>query len=163
MYFGHGLQVTRLLYDEQLSLFGMIEGDEGGDDFSIYTAYEFLSVFPYFTNNLNLFYSIDSTKIIVNYGENSIWDLTEAFTDTVALAHGVDFVTGFYFDSGEWSAWRDGQRWRHSSVAVQSGDNWGILDIDGNVVAPFVFEHAIAIDDSTAFVFGNPQTVHYGT
>ena len=149
---GGGFGVTQLLYDEALGLFGEYYGDESGDELSWHTASEFLSTFPYFANNLNLFYGIDSTKIIVTYGENPMWNIVEALTGSIALAHGTDFVTGFYFEDGEWSDWRDGQRWNHTAVAVRQGGNWGIIDINGNVVAPFIFEHAITIDSYTAFV-----------
>jgi hypothetical protein len=31
-------------------------------------------------------------------------------------------------------------------------DKWGIMNNKGEIVVPFAFEHALSIDDSTAFV-----------
>ena len=149
---GHGVDETQLLYDGVLGMFGVHRFNESFQELSFHTPEEFLLIFPYFENNLNLIHDIDSVKIIYEAYANHVWVLCEAFTGKVALAHGTDFVTGFYFEDGEWNDWRNGQRWYHTSVAVRQGDNWGIIDINGNIVAPFIFEHAITIDSYTAFV-----------
>ena len=149
---GHGIDVTQLLYDGVLGLFGVHHYNESFQELSFYTADEFLLRFPHFANSLNLLHGIDSTKIVYEAYANHVWVLCKALTGFVALAYGAEFVTGFYFDSGEWSEWGRGERLQYTSVAIEQGGNWGIIDKNGSIVAPFIFEHAITIDNYTAFV-----------
>ena len=96
----------------------------------------------------------------------TLYDLSEALTGKTALAIGLDFVTGFEFDGGEWHPFSydyildpqtqmvigvDSHKRSDNRIAVQQGDFWGIVDRAGNKIAPFVFEHAITIGNGTAF------------
>ena len=162
---GHGGWIQQLLYDEDLNLFGIMHGFIGLD-LHLLTANEFLSAFPQFAGSLNLFYGIVSTKVIRTDDPNGPpnYDLSQALTGRAALAVGTGFVTGFDFDGGEWHpvgneiVYLGSQNFeRHpynrdySIIAVRQGENWGIVDSTGNTIVPFVLEHAIVIDNYTAF------------
>ena len=149
---GHGHAAIRLLHDEALGLFGEFRSSESGMDLRLLTENEFLSIFPFRADSLNLFYGIDSTRITSeNFEWGTDYDLSEAYTGRLALAVGTGFVTEFAFDAGEWSEWGFTARSFRSMVAVRQNGKWGIVDFNGNIVVPFVLEHSIVIDDYTAF------------
>jgi len=147
---GHGGVFARLLHDEELSLFGIESGANGGSSLSFgYTWQEFLQEYPQFASTLNLFYGVDSARIIVDEEEDGwgYYNLSEASRGKYALAFGVDFLTEYIFDGGE----ELGGRRVNSIIAVRQDERWGIFDTGGEMIMPFMFEHAITIDDSTAF------------
>ena len=89
----------------------------------------------------------DSTK--VKEIEEPDWgthDLQEASTYKYAVSLGTEMLSEFIYDGGEMS-------WRlfNDVIAVELDNRWGIIDINGNIVIPFEFEHAISIDNETAF------------
>ena len=163
---GHGGVITRLLYDETLGLFGLLHGHIGLE-LDFFAEAEFLATYPQLTDTLNMFYKVDSTRITYTNGVElpRYYDLSEALTGKVAVAVGTDFVTGFDFDQGEWHPWQPAPRGLYDAdgfairsvpstsrvMAVRQGEHWGVIDSGGNVLAPFVFEHTITIDDYAAF------------
>lgn len=153
----HGVSWTYFLYDEQNDIFGAYISSDGDPSFKFYTKAEFESEFSDRMNNVNPFFSIDSTKFVqlthtyidtdgeeIPYYEYVVED--GGFTGNAAIAYGIDFVSDFIYD--------DTEIWRrfNNIIAVSVDDKWGILNDRGEVVAPFIFDHAISIDDSTAFV-----------
>ena len=178
-YMGHGGSSYTLLYDEALRLFGAFSTFEGEHDLQLLAKDEFLSALwlPFdseLIDTLNLIYGIDSTKIITTHEDEwgPFFDLSKAYTGNAALAVGLDFVTGFEFDGGEWHPLSiyyildpitqyvtevGSHKRSYNVVAVQQDDKWGIVDRHGNTVIPFVFEHAITIDNDTAFAKYNER------
>ena len=173
IYQGHGGSSYTILYDEALRLFGAFSTFEGEHDLQLLDKDAFLSTLwiPYeseLSGSLNLIYGIDSAKIMSTYEDEwgSHYDLSHALTGKAALAIGLDFVTGFEFDDGEWHPFSyeyildpetlmviDVYPHKRSDkiIAVQQGDYWGIVNRAGNKVIPFVFEHIITIGNDTAF------------
>jgi len=105
-------------------------------------------------NSANVFYGIDFSKIRTRVvyddyygGEATLYDFTGAYTGKVAVANGVRFVTDFIYDATEQLR----EFVRNDIVAVKKDGKWGIVNKYGNIVAPFVFDHAISIDNDTAF------------
>jgi len=54
-----------------------------------------------------------------------------------------ELVTDFDYD--------DASRIARGYVAVKKGEQWGLLDYDGNEILPFMFEHIEGIDEETVF------------
>jgi len=157
---GHGGRPEMLLYDESLNLFGLLTGYWWGE-LNFLPENEFTANAPQFADSLNLFHSVDTTRVTYINGVDGprSYDISQALIGRKAIAVGTDFVTGFDFDSGEWHPNRSGTDGFvgynyysfHSIVAVRQGNNWGIFDSAGNTLVPFVLEHAITIDNHTAF------------
>jgi len=148
-YSGHRRHVMDVLYDEALGLFGVHHWSSTHSNAEFFSGDELLSIYPFLASSVNLIRGVDSTRIVIEDIEGliSLYDLSEAYTGKYAISIGVDFVTGFVFDDGE--ALTESRS--NNIIAVQRDDYWGIIDRDGNTVVPFVLEHAITIDDYTAF------------
>jgi len=151
---GHGVGSTVFLYDAREDLFGSHHRSETDSTFKFYSKEEFEAEYNFSMNNVNHFSGIDSTKvkqvpIYAKDGEEILFYEFEiedgAFSGKIAVAYGCDFVTDFIYDEVE--------RWRKPNdiIAVSADGRWGILDKEGNIAVPFVFDHAISIDDTTAF------------
>jgi len=154
-YTGHGIHhsFVDLLYDEVLGLFVVQQMRHMRFYVEFSSDDELLLNFPFLASNVNLVRGVDSTRIIEEITEDSLGepmvrhDVSESYTGKSAISFGANFVTGFIFEDGE--DYRE--RRFNNIIAVQQGDYWGIIDRDGNTVVPFVLEHAITIDNYTAF------------
>ena len=144
---GHGGAILSLYHDPELDLFGRFAGMHI-PSLETFTRDEFLSAAPHLADRFNLFHGFDSTRVVVSGGDPPVYDFSDALTGAVALAIGTDLIGWYEFDDDEWLATVDRGL---GIVAVREGEFWGIMDSNGNIVAPFVFEHAIAIDNYTAF------------
>jgi len=72
------------------------------------------------------------------------WRLTEdAFNGSFALMYNMELLTDFIFDEVV-------QPWSLAGSARWQG-NWGVINREGYMVVPFVFEHILLIDEHTAF------------
>ena len=146
----HGQPILKLFYDPTLSLFGAYAGMTI-PVFNTFSEDEFLSEFPYLADKFNLFHGIDSTKVVTSGGGADSppkFDFGDALNGMTALAIGTDIASWHEFDDDEYQTTIERGL---GIVAVRSGELWGILDNNGNMAAPFMFEHAIAIDNYTAF------------
>ena len=106
------------------------------------------------TDKLNAFRKVDSDKITSNAGEYGDYYyfygiLDDAYmSDKYALAYNTTFVTDFIYDySKNWLTHND----RDDAVAVGLDGKWGVIGKDGEIMAPFVFDELIFIDDIAAF------------
>ncbi|MCL2530810.1 MAG: hypothetical protein FWE40_01470 [Oscillospiraceae bacterium] len=72
----------------------------------------------------------------------------EAFGEPWALVHNATLVTDFIFDNPGWD--RD-----LGIIAVQQGEQWGILNYIGAIVIPLQFQNIVLIDQHTAFARHN--------
>jgi uncharacterized protein YgiM (DUF1202 family) len=173
--FGHGLDMNCLFYDEEKGLFGVLYYGDGANNINFYTETDFEPLYSWeenawystlddrskeiITENLNIIYSIDSAVVDVQinkigrgtalgheYLSEYGYEL-EAIRGKGAIANKGIFITDFIYDDGE----RNGSRYFNDIIAVQKDENWGIVDKNGNTIAPFVFEEAITIDNDTAF------------
>lgn len=142
------------LYDEDKELYGHY-GRDYDDDYKMYSLNDFMEYWERFPNEdlgnrLNVFRKIDSEKVKIEVDESG-WttcDLSEAYTGKYALAYGTTFITDFIYDySPYWYNKND----RKNAVAVQFHNKWGIIDKNGNVLTPFIFDELTFIDDDTAF------------
>ena len=126
---GHGVGWTAFLYDAHKNLFGADSSNEQDSSFEFYSKEEFEAEYYVYMDNVNPFYGFDD----------------DAYNDKIAIAYGCDFITDFIYDKAE--------HWRRLNdiIAVAIEDKWGILDKEGNIAVPFVFDHAISIDNTTAF------------
>ena len=70
----------------------------------------------------------------------------------VALVRGNEFKTGFIFGSQPWRPGRTiNERERNSVIPLMYDGQIGLMDINGEVVLPFIFEGFAFIDDRLAF------------
>ena len=67
----------------------------------------------------------------------------DAFLGSFALMYNLEFLTGFVFDEAAPPYALTGP--------VRMGDNWGLIDRNGDTVLPFIFEHLMRICEDTAF------------
>ena len=146
-HYGHGGWHRWHIYDAAKGLFGIYDRGDTTPQLKLYPLSEFASRFPYLANKTSVWYKIDSTMITQVYDD---WE--DAYIDKVelgkcAIAYDNKLVSDFIYDNGEMHS----GRLYNNIIAVQKGDNWGIADKDGNIAAPFIFEHAISINDNTAF------------
>ena len=161
--YGHGIGAICLYYDEMKDLYGIFYHGDGASEIAFYSEKEFESqhfwlyenrewVEKPYIDTVQIIYSIDSTKIDKNIINNYTWyeeygSELESIRGQGAVAYGKNFVTDFEYDDGE----HIGTRYVNSNIAVQNNGKWGIVDRNGETVAPFVFDEAITIDDDTAF------------
>ena len=66
-----------------------------------------------------------------------------AYSGKFALMYNREFVTDFIFDGAI--------QLNAGAYAVRIGDTWGVIDRDGDLILPFVFEHFVRIDAYTTF------------
>jgi len=148
---GHGAWGSKLVYDTSINLFGVFHFDMMYESLHFFSSTsEILANFPTLSNSIKLVYEINSADIGVT--EWGTYDLSGAYTGRVAIAFGANLVTDFIFDGGEQ---RSLYMPDNNIVAVQQGDRWGIVDRNGNMITPFVFGHAVTIDNYTAFAMYN--------
>ena len=145
------------LYDEEKQLYGRWFRTYALILTDMYPASDFndkIPILPYRDklNKLNAFRKVDSDKIIGKTGEISI-DIFEILNDAYigdkyAFAYNSTFVTDFIYDySVNWWIHND----RDDAVAVGLDGKWGVIGKDGEIMAPFVFDELIFIDDVAAF------------
>ena len=153
----HGVNWTTFLYDEQKNVYGELDSGDSGSSFEFYPKSKFEAKYSHLMNNVNPFSSVDSKKFkrilgadANDGGEDAVYYEIEvedgAFKGKVAIAYGADFVSDFIYD--------DTLHWRRINdiIAISFDDKWGFVNNRGEIVVPFVFEHALSIDDATAFV-----------
>ena len=146
---GHGGWSEDFYYDKEKVIVGYTTIQPGDETYDTYTIEKFAAQFPRYADKLILFAEYDSTKVKTE--ENEVlpveYNFDEAVTGKYAMALGEKLITAFEFEGGE----RTARRKLNNIIAVKKDGKWGIIDKDGNTVAPFVFEDAISIDDTTAF------------
>ena len=146
---GHGGWDARFCYDEKRNVIGYTTSAPGVASYDKHPAGEFEKQFPTYKYTLNLFWGYDSTKVKKeDFDGEDMYDIKDALTGRCAIALGGKLLTGFDFDDGE----TIGYRKMNSIIAVSKGGKWGVIGRDGSVVAPFVFEKGITIDESTVFM-----------
>jgi len=125
----HGEEWTAFVYDSEKDLFGVQHISAIDSSFEFYSKEEFELEYSDYMNSINPFSDYKNGEL----------------SGKIALANGCDFVSGFIYD--------DVERWRppNDIIAVAENGKWGLLDNAGNIVVPFVFDHAISIDSTTAF------------
>ena len=144
----HSYDFEEWLYDEEKDLYGLYTADLTGQYLQLYSPYEFMESFPFRINQLTTFRKINSSMI----KESSEWgymdyDLSDAYIgQEYALAYGVVFVTPFIYDGHE-----NYHNNRDFMASLSLNGKWGIIDKNGIVSAPFIFDDITFIDDSTAF------------
>ena len=72
------------------------------------------------------------------------------YTGKYALMYNGVFITDFLFDKFNEGGGVAG-RSRNAIIAMGMEGNWGLIDRNGNIALPFVFEHIVVIDNDTAF------------
>ena len=141
---GHGFCTNQYFIDEEKQLIIILTQCEAPAELSYLTFDEFKE---YDNGTLIVFQKIDSDKI--KSAEDG-YNFDEAYIDgKYAIAHGMTFITDFIYDDYKAGGYR------HESsnfIDVKLNGKWGIIDKDGKIAAPFVFDDSIEfIDDSIAF------------
>jgi hypothetical protein len=148
---GHGGWSEEFYYDEEENIVGYSTYAPGVSTYTTYSTEEFPTQFPKYANTLNLFAGYDSTKVEIKVSEIAEdfteHNIDETLSGKCAVALGEKFFTAFEFEDGE----RFARRKFNNIIAVKKDGKWGVIDKDGKTAAPFVFEDAISIDDTTAF------------
>ena len=125
----HGEEWTAFVYDSEKDLFGVQHISSIDSSFEFYSKEEFESEYSDYMNSINPFSDYKNGEL----------------SGKIALAYGCDFVSDFIYD--------DVERWRppNDIIAVSVDGKWGIIDSEGKIAVPFVLEHTISIDSTTAF------------
>ena len=158
-HFGHGGQSPALVYDANLGLIGHTGfGDGYHSLLGLVSPAEFMEVFPdwyiEYVSGLTAVELVDSTLRQYWEWQEGSWELTEdAFLGQFALMYNHQFTTAFAFNEIRIARIIDNFRIAEtlSFAAVRVDNLWGVVDINGNVVIPYMFEDLTFIDANTAF------------
>ena len=145
---GHSIYWWEWLYDEAKGLYALYSIDLE-EELHIYTRAEFLREQPYAAKRLSAFRRADTSKIkktAMEWDEFAFaYDLSGAYIgEKYALGFGGNFVTGYIYDGYKMYA-------NENAVAVSLNGKWGIVNKNGSITAPFVFDDILFIDGATAF------------
>jgi hypothetical protein len=149
---GHGMSTIRFFFDEKKEIFVVYRTVEGGINLSYYTIHDFSDNYiprvP--VNYLIPVRQIDSEKIIPpDQNESEEWyDLSEAVGEKYALMYGEIFITDFIYDNYEP---RGSGYAVNDLIDMQLNGKWGIIDKNGNVAIPFLFDDIEFLNDDIAF------------
>ncbi|MCL2023433.1 MAG: SH3 domain-containing protein [Oscillospiraceae bacterium] len=136
---GHGGGYVELLYDAEKKLFGEYMVGEGVSSQEWFSEKEAIDKF---SNTMQVYHLIDSDKITRTETEydGTLYDLSKAYSGKFAAAVGTKFVTDFIYE-GDFSEAR-----LHDNLALLKLDGkWGIVDINGDIAVPFIFEELLLI------------------
>jgi len=179
---GHGGHGPNLVFDRERQLFGHPGYGTGYFDmFGMHPLDEVRENLNQWVNPLDrsiFVESVDSSRR--EYYESQIlnelnevvtytfWWLTPAaFLGHFALMSNGQFITDFIFDgvSIQYANWQE----VHDSgmVAVSQNGEWGLVDRNGSILMPFMFQNLVIIDQNTAFaryegrygIINIPQTI----
>jgi hypothetical protein len=160
--------VTRWVYDSERQLIGIYaDANHGVSDIDIHPISEFAERFPDYVDNAIVVYEVDSSMRETFQDEmtGTEWEhfSGEAFSENVAVAYNGLLVTDFIFNTGgniynnshtyatePFSSALRGKQIPSFALLYQ-GDKRGIIDKNGDVLVPFVFEDIMIIDESSAF------------
>ena len=158
-HYGHGGSPPPLVYDDALNLLGHAGYGVGYHQlYGMVPMDDISDVFPdwYFeyTSGVIAVQLVDSTLREYWDWYDGGWNLTEdAFLGYFALMYNHQFTTVFAFheirtanviNNFEITEWLP-------FAAVRIDNLWGIVDINGNIVIPYMFEDLTFINDNTAF------------
>ena len=144
---GGGVTTRHFYYDKEKGIVGCVEYDHGNEHYETCLTEEFAAHFSYYNYSLNLFTEYDSTKVIVEDEEIGRYNFDNASIGKDAVALGANILTEFEFEGGENGPLRKS----NNIISVKKDGKWGVVDIHGKVVAPFVFEEALSINNWSAF------------
>ncbi len=160
---GHGGAAFHWIYDTQRSLFGKAGGSEDGAFIEMYPIEELAQRYPEATDRLNMVFAVNFSEENIESDMSSEWLSPEAYTGKSAVMYGNEFISGFIYDNSyEW-----GDRGPDNTnkifalsnpitvAAVRQNGKWGLLDINGDVLMPFDYEHILIIDNDTVFAKTN--------
>ena len=170
MKLGHGGPGPGFVYDPALGLFGQPSyGFFYHDLIGMHPMDEFEAIAPSWTlsnsGGLISVQSVDSSmRNYMRYEEYTLpewddyWNLDEeAFSGRFAVMYNRRLITNFIFDDGahwwyRFSFNEDGSgRENLDFIAMRHGGSWGLIDINGNGILPFMFENLIVINEHSAF------------
>lgn len=130
-------------YDPKQNLIGIVDAKEVEmfpfDEFIEKHSYFFRRAYPVAVEQVN-------ALIQEGYNEDG-WYVVEHSGKYAVMYNGI-FVTDFLFDAPCNLAARNVA---NGIIAMSRDGSWGIIDRNGDVALPFIFEHIIFIDDNTAF------------
>ena len=137
------------LYDPDKNMYWRFQpGDYIPPLFQEYSPEEFLDSLH--ITHLLAVRSINS-ELVKSFEVNSTlyYNLEDAYAGKYAVAQGLTFLTDFIYDYDVWNWQRrlslDGV------IVVMLGNKSGVVDANGSVVAPFIFDDINLIDNETAF------------
>ena len=146
--YGHGGGGSELFFDENNNMFVVFYSGESGHSLNFY-SYDDFTRESNFTNRLNAFRKINSEMIEINneWGEE-YYNLNNAYYGQYAVAYGSEFLTEFIYDyDNRFYISKHGE----NTIVVQLFDKYGIIDKDGYVAVPFVFDDIGFINNDNAF------------
>ena len=166
---GHGGPPPSWVYDPQLGLFGHSGKFEGyNTNIGMHPLEELddviLGMFPFSefmsdwmmqsSREFIIVEAVDSSQRVTDneWLREGEWMLAEnGYSGTFALMYNRELITDFIFNGGI-------QMRRDFVIAhdfplasMHIGGVWGLVDINGDVVLPFIFENLLPIDATTAF------------
>ena len=136
---GHGGSGDLVFYDSEKNLIG------------IRNVHGPTQMFPFdgFIENTNDFVVagwVNSPVWVEKWDESGWW---YEDPDKYAVMYNGRFITDFLFDEFNYEGVAG--RSRNAIIAMGMEGSWGLIDRNGNVALPFVFEHIVVIDNDTAF------------
>ncbi|MCL2203080.1 MAG: hypothetical protein FWB88_03970 [Defluviitaleaceae bacterium] len=145
---GHGPLGRGWVYDPELSLLGFGGvGDYAGID--LRPIDEWTDLFVQWGEQFRIMMveRVDSSvRNVTALGNEYLKD--DAYRGRFAVMYFDAFVTDFIFDGG---GTLGGAVLRYDTIPMHKGGKWGMIDRDGHIAIPFVFEHILRIDENTVF------------
>lgn len=142
---GHGFVTSEYFYDENKEIFVIYYGSDGGAGLMYYTLNDFKSNWLFNKNTLIPIRKADSEK--VEFDERLGLDYTYV-GDKYAIMYGDKFITGFVYDDYK----SRGNRYSvNDLIDMKLNGKWGIVNKNGNVAMPFIFDDIEFINDEAAF------------
>ena len=134
---GHGTPWERIFYDPEQNLIGVVDAGP----IWMYPFDEFFEMYSSFCSGY--FVVVGQVSSSWDGSDEDGWYLKP--TGKYAVMYNDRFITDFLFDD------YNDERGRSATIAMGMEGNWGLIDRNGNVALPFVFEHIVVIDNDTAF------------
>ena len=149
---GHGGPYFQTwLYDSESGIFALYR--YGWDqEITIHPINDFSIHFLSYVNNLNYVKQVDVNKIIKIEVED--WEYsynlgTKYENSKYAISYGSVLLTDFIYDNPDNLS--DSLIYKNA-IPVSINGKWGFINKSGNLIIPFIFDHAASSDGETAFV-----------
>jgi hypothetical protein len=148
----HGIGTSEYFIDKEKNVFAIYSHSEGGVSLNYYTFDEFDKHMKYYysnyANSLIVFRKIDSSSQSEFNDYDSILN-KKYIGDKYALAQGTKFITDFIYDDCKLR----GNRYSSNNFKdFKLNNKWGIIDKNGKVIIPFIFDDIELIDENRVFV-----------
>ena len=151
--YAHGYSADIYFYDNAKKIFFIVPFNTDTDELLTFHKFTGFGT-PEYEKLLNVVGKIDSSKIQPDeeiYTPQSFPDLNKKYIGKYAVMYDGKFVTGFIYDYAVKPRWYPPNRSAYIDVIYKG--KWGVLNKNGAVVIPFIFDDIEFIDHANTFAF----------